>query len=503
MTEPELRAALATVEAEAAALRDRLSAIERSWAWRLLSRVRLLLHRHAALRLAFWSLTGRFPEVRAYRVKRRLIRGLLRHGLWDSAFYAAQRPGLDRPGLDLLQHYAGEGRAEGLRPNPLFDPAWYAASAGVPLPDAVLHYLAGGMATGRAPHPSFDPGFYVAQVPAAAANPLGHYLAHAAADPNPDFESSWYRARYAIGHANPLAHSLAVADGRETNGRRIAALRGRQAPALGYVLPAGGITIGTVTYETPAPTLQRMVRSIGVAADHAGIAPSVLMLDNGGPSSAAVLPAPGLRVLPTAGNVGFGAGHNRLMQQAFDEGAARYLALNPDAALHPGALAAILRMSHAAQDRALIEALQFPAEHAVVYDPETFDTPWASGACLLIPRPVFDRIGGFDDGFFMYCEDVDYSWRARAAGFRVLTCPAALLFHPTTDRTLDASTQRMFLESGLRLAGKWGGTEFAGRTRAELAMRGLPEPDLSGIRALPAAGIADFEHAYNFAPGRW
>ena len=45
----------------------------------------------------------------------------------------------------------------------------------------------------------------------------------------------------------------------------------------------------------------------------------------------------------------------------------------------------------------------------------------------------------------MYCEDVDLSWRARAAGLRTLTCPAALLFHPTTNRVLDRRSQRMFL----------------------------------------------------------
>jgi GT2 family glycosyltransferase len=208
--------------------------------------------------------------------------------------------------------------------------------------------------------------------------------------------------------------------------------------------------------------------------------------------------------LPTQGNVGFGAAHNRMMRQAFDAGAEVYIALNPDGALHPDALAAMLRMHRAARGCAVIEALQFPEEHPKPHDPLDFATPWASGACMLIPGRVHRAIGGFDDRFFMYCEDVDLSWRARAAGFAVKTCVPALFFHPTAGRTIDTVVHGRFLSSGLRLAIKWGNTEFAETVREHMRQHGVPIPD---IACLPAPdippGIADFSHMFSFAPVRW
>lgn len=498
----------AELEAEIATLRARLQIIESSTPYRQITALRALTQRHTLLRFMVCLLTGRFGRIRDHLATRRLIRALLRHRLFDAGFYATQSPALAAPGADLLLHYATAGRHQGLRPNPLFDPVWYAATHGLPLNQAIPHYLAKGMRQGAAPHPLFGPAHYATACPEASPNPLAHYLAHGGADPNPDFDTLWYRSRYEpVG--NPLVHHLAT-DTRDTNPHRIQALQAAQAQALGNdvhsghlpsgPLPLGTLAIGIVTFNTPAPMLARTLRSIHVAARHAAITPRILIIDNASPSSPS---DPAIQIVPTAGNVGFGAAHNRLMQAAFDQGSSMYIALNPDAALHPAALDALLRMSHAASGLALVQALQFPAEHTVAYDPETFEAPWVSGACMLIPRAVHDRIGGFDDGFFMYCEDVDYSWRARAAGLRTLTCPAALLFHPTTDRVLDHATQHMFLESGLRLAAKWGSPAFAERTLREFAPRSLTPPDLSHIAPEPDLSVADFDHDFAFAPIRW
>ncbi|NYD72615.1 glycosyltransferase family 2 protein [Leifsonia soli] len=57
------------------------------------------------------------------------------------------------------------------------------------------------------------------------------------------------------------------------------------------------------------------------------------------------------------------------------------------------------------------------------------DVGWLSGACLLVRRSVFEELGGFDEGYFMYFEDVDLGYRVGRAGFRNRYEPAASVVH--------------------------------------------------------------------------
>lgn len=54
---------------------------------------------------------------------------------------------------------------------------------------------------------------------------------------------------------------------------------------------------------------------------------------------------------------------------------------------------------------------------------------WLSGACLLVRRDAFDRIGGFDEGYFMYMEDVDLGDRLGQAGWENVFVPSAEIRH--------------------------------------------------------------------------
>lgn len=57
------------------------------------------------------------------------------------------------------------------------------------------------------------------------------------------------------------------------------------------------------------------------------------------------------------------------------------------------------------------------------------DVDWVSGAALMLPRRVFEGVGGWDPGFFMFNEDVDLCRRVHDAGLRVVYDPEAVVYH--------------------------------------------------------------------------
>ena len=57
------------------------------------------------------------------------------------------------------------------------------------------------------------------------------------------------------------------------------------------------------------------------------------------------------------------------------------------------------------------------------------EVDWVSGACLLHRREVLEKIGALDENFFMYCEDVDFCFRAKKAGWKVQYHPGAKVLH--------------------------------------------------------------------------
>ena len=72
----------------------------------------------------------------------------------------------------------------------------------------------------------------------------------------------------------------------------------------------------------------------------------------------------------------------------------------------------------------------FSRRNLVGLDRETpVDVDWVSGACFMTRRDVFDQLGGFDEGFFLYWEDADYCRRVANFGFRRMYVPTASVRH--------------------------------------------------------------------------
>jgi N-acetylglucosaminyl-diphospho-decaprenol L-rhamnosyltransferase len=202
-------------------------------------------------------------------------------------------------------------------------------------------------------------------------------------------------------------------------------------------------------------------------------------------------------------NPGFGAGHNVLMTAAFGRGVDAYVCVNPDAALHRDCLRELCQMAERSSV-GLVEARLFPEEHPKPYDRVTGTTEWCTGTVLLITRALFETVGGFDERFFLYCEDVDLSWRARAAGFSLHLAPRAIAFHYVEERGRDEWREQAVHRSAVLLGLKYGSRAFARAHRRAFLDEGGRSEELPLVEeeSLPE-GIADFKDGLRFARSRW
>lgn len=126
-------------------------------------------------------------------------------------------------------------------------------------------------------------------------------------------------------------------------------------------------------------------------------------------------------------NLGFGGGNNQAASLGTGE---LIFCLNTDTTLYPDTLREIANeVARSDEQVGLWELRQFPYEHPKFYDPLTRETSWSSGACFVMRRSAWEKLGGFDEHIFMYGEDVDLSWRARAEGYKLIYTPKAVVNH--------------------------------------------------------------------------
>ncbi len=204
-------------------------------------------------------------------------------------------------------------------------------------------------------------------------------------------------------------------------------------------------------------------------------AASVVVVENGVPGSANLALSPLLadartlrvRVVRPGRNVGFGAGVNRGLAALAAESPAPELVLvsNTDLEVHPGTLDALRVALEAHPAWALVgpriltetgevypSVRAFPtftdaAGHALLaqfkpdnpftkrYNPGVPEgdvvtgAEWVSGSCFLARRRALEELGGFDEAYFMYAEDMDLCWRAHHAGWGVGFAGTAAVTH--------------------------------------------------------------------------
>jgi GT2 family glycosyltransferase len=105
--------------------------------------------------------------------------------------------------------------------------------------------------------------------------------------------------------------------------------------------------------------------------------------------------------------------------------------------------------------------------------------PWVTGGCLLVRRDCFQHLGGLDEGFFLYYEDVDFCRRARARGWSVWYEPDVAVTHhwPLHTRTVPAPLRLVTRHALLTYARKhwprWQAAALAGLVWVEAKVRSI------------------------------
>ena len=223
------------------------------------------------------------------------------------------------------------------------------------------------------------------------------------------------------------------------------------------------VDVGVVTWNTRDLAVQNLRRLLD---SDQGCRIRLLVRDNGssdGTAAAVRELVPEAEMDSDERNLGFSVGMNRLLARGT---APWFLALNPDAWPEPGAVAALVRAGEALPTAAAVAprierpdgtlehsthpfpSLRMAFLHALggrqwlpqrVLEREMLEgfwdhdearpVHWAVGAALLMRRSLVEEIGPFDEGFFMYAEDLEWCWRVHQAGYDILFEPGARFRH--------------------------------------------------------------------------
>jgi GT2 family glycosyltransferase len=186
---------------------------------------------------------------------------------------------------------------------------------------------------------------------------------------------------------------------------------------------------------------------------------TIVLVDNGstdGTSEAVQGRFPDVVIVRNERNLGFGEGNNTGIAAALAHGADHVLVLNNDTVVDGDLFGYLVEAARTHPDAAALCPLIYYADAPDViwyagadFDPRRgFGDPQtgygerdrgqhavarrvgrASGAAMLIPRPALERVGLFDGDLFLQLEDVEWSLRARQAGYSLWLVPAAHVWH--------------------------------------------------------------------------
>lgn len=175
-----------------------------------------------------------------------------------------------------------------------------------------------------------------------------------------------------------------------------------------------------------------------------------------------------LRYIRNKSNLGFSGGHNGSIRYALDNGADHVLVLNNDTIIDKSLIEELLNVAEKDKNIGIVVPKIYFASgyefHKDRYKKENLgkvfwyaggemdwknvigyhrgvdevdrgqydlveETDFASGCCMLVKREAFEKVGFFDEKFFLYYEDSDLCEKVRKAGYSIMYSPKAILWH--------------------------------------------------------------------------
>jgi N-acetylglucosaminyl-diphospho-decaprenol L-rhamnosyltransferase len=279
----------------------------------------------------------------------------------------------------------------------------------------------------------------------------------------------------------------------------------------------------------------------GIARAAAATPHEILLIDNGDDGTEALVRArfPHVRIVASEGNIGFGAGNNRCAAQAR---APRLLLVNPDAVPQPGAIDTLVQFARSTPDAAAwggrslstdgtldtANFLALPRVRDFVKGPidslrglargglpahatEPGPADVLNGGFMMVRSDVWRELGGFDESFFLYSEEIDLFRRIKDRGYRVLVHPDVAVVHDaggghaiSASRFLYRTTGQMhYARKHFSAAGAWTTGVSLWLVAAKYAIgaplaAALMPRKRARLRALGAAW-----RAVCLSPGRW
>ena len=274
--------------------------------------------------------------------------------------------------------------------------------------------------------------------------------------------------------------------------------------------PPPDVTISIVNHGR-RDALLSLLRSLEPEL-HGPLDAEVVVLDNAsedGSVDAVQGSHPRVRVIAQGHRAGFGANHNRVIAST---GGRWVLLLSHDAEVSLGSLASLVEYGDARPEvgavaprirypdgrpqpsawrfpSPLTAALATPTLARVGVVQSTGDGPrrvdWAMGAALLLRREALDRVGLFDEGFFMYSEETDLLRRFARAGYETHFLPSVSVVHHDSDLRTELPRERIAEEwrsrhrywdkhhsrTGARVAAALTGAQYAARSALAAAAR--------------------------------